>query len=224
MGIHREDLYPDLTAAGGLGPALEEAARLRGCDIGLPPWAIDAVVLETARGFVSVDPAAEERLFRVVVRIIGYTEDGFVWRIGSTRDLGLLVEALAAWQEGVQLDELRSRFDFMELDEFARAVESGEPTALQWSGLLSTEFHRRQWNLLRRFHADEVLGNMFPSITHGAVRLRVDPLDGTSRQVLVHELDGERYEVVRVGVPDAVWTEVQTGDLIAFVRTALRPQ
>ncbi|MFC4885916.1 hypothetical protein ACFPK5_12060 [Streptomyces beijiangensis] len=79
------------------------------------------------------------------------------------------------------LDELGARIEFLELDEFARAVESGEPTTLQCAGLLSAEFDRRQWNLLRRLHADEVLGKMFPSITHGAVRLCVDPLDGTSR-------------------------------------------
>jgi hypothetical protein len=171
---------------------------------------------ETARGFLSVDPATEERLFRLSVRI-----PGFDWEIGSTGDLGLLVEAVAAWREGIPLDELAERFGFLELDEFARALESGEPTSSQWSGLLSSDFHRRQWNLLRRLRADEVLRNMFPTITHGAVRLQVDPLDGTSRQVLVDELDGERYEVIRGGVPEATWVEVPTGDLIAYLRAAL---
>jgi hypothetical protein len=44
---------------------------------------------------------------------------------------------------------------------------------------------------------------MFPTITHGAVRLCVDAMDGRSRQVLVDEVNGELYEVVRVGVPAA---------------------
>ena len=65
---------------------------------------------------------------------------------------------------------------------------------------------------------------MFPTITHGAVRLRVDQLDGTSRQVLVHELDEERYEVIRAGDPGAAWVEVPTGDLIAYLRAALTEQ
>ncbi|MEV6943254.1 hypothetical protein AB0N07_14910 [Streptomyces sp. NPDC051172] len=71
---------------------------------------------------------------------------------------------------------------------------------------------------------DEVLRNMFPSITHGAVRLQVDPLDGTSRQVLVDELDGERCEVMRVGAPEATWVQVPAGDLIAYLRAALNEE
>ncbi|PAZ12947.1 hypothetical protein CLM62_27360 [Streptomyces sp. SA15] len=226
MDAHRKDLYPDVTAAGGLVSAMKEAAKLRGCDIGLPPWATEAIGIETARGYVSVHPATEERLFRVRVLIPGFTWEtpGFSWEIGSTDDLGLLVEAVAAWREGMPLDELAARFEFLELDEFAGALERGEPTSSQWADLLSAEFHRRQWNLLRRLHADEVLRNMFPTITHGAVRLRVDQLDGTSRQVLVHELEGERYEVIRPGVPGDDWAEVPTGDLIAYLRTALNQQ
>lgn len=216
MNTPENDLYPDVTASGGLAPAMRKAAKLRGCDIGLEPWVADAISIETTRGFLSVDTAAEERLFRLAVHIPGFT-----WEIGSTEDLGLLVEAVAAWREGVSIEELKQRFEFMELDEFAGALENGEPTSSQWSGLLSSEFHRRQWNLLRRLHADDVLRHMFPTITHGAVRLRVDPLDGTSRQVLVHEVDGERYEVLRVGAPGAAWTEVPAGDLIACLRAAL---
>ncbi|GCB45149.1 hypothetical protein SNL152K_2439 [Streptomyces sp. NL15-2K] len=159
------------------------------------------------------------------VHIPGFTWDvpGFTWEIGSTDDLGLLVDAVAAWREGVPFDELAARFTFLELDEFARALERGEPTSSQWADLLSTEFHRRQWNLLRRLHTDEVLRHMFPTISHGAVRLRVDLFDGASRQVLVHELDGERYEVL-AGELGAAWVEVQTGDLIAYLRAALNQQ
>jgi hypothetical protein len=216
MDTHGKDLYPDVTASGGLAAAMREAAKLRGCDIGLAPWAADVISIETARGFLLVEAAAEERPFRLGVHIPGFT-----WEIGSTGDLGLLVEAVAAWRQGIPLDELQERFAFLELDEFASALDSGEPTSSQWSDLLSSDFHRRQWNLLRRLSADEVLRNMFPTITHGAVRLRVDPLDGTSRQVLVHELDGRLYEVMRVGVPGATWVEVPSGDLIAYLRAAL---
>jgi len=219
MDTHRKNLYPDVTASGGLGPAMREAAQSRGCDTGVAPWAVDVVVIQTARGFLSVDPATEERLFRLIVRI-----PGFDWEIGSTGDLGLLVEAVAAWREGIPLDELAERFEFLELDEFVGALERGEPTSSQWTELLSSDFNRNQWNLLRRLRADEVLRDMFPTITHGAVRLRVDAMDGTSRQVLVDDLDGERYEVMRVGVPEATWVEVPTGDLIAYLRAALNEE
>ncbi|MFI2765524.1 hypothetical protein ACH5A3_43105 [Streptomyces echinatus] len=219
MDTHRKDLYPDVTAAGGLGPAMREAAQLRGCDTGLSPWAVEVVSIQTARGFLSVDLAAEERLFRLRVGI-----PGFNWEIGSTGDLGLLVEAVAAWQEDIPFDELAERFEFMELDEFLGALERGEPTPSQWAELLSSDFNRRQWNLLRRLRADEVLRNMFPTITHGAVRLCVDAMDGRSRQVLVDEVNGELFEVIRVGVPEAGWVEVPSGDLIAYLRAALNEE
>lgn len=225
MDTHRKDLYPDMTAAGGLLTAMKEAAKLRGGEIWSAPSSTDGVVIETARGLVSVVPATEERLFRVRVHIPGFTWDipGFTWEIGSTDDLGLLVEAVAAWREGMPFHELAARFTFLEIGDFARALERGEPTSSQWAHLLSAEFHRRQWDLLRRLHTDEVLRHMFPTISHCAVRLRVDLFDGASRQVLVHELDGECYEV-RVGVPGADWVEVPTGDLIAYLRAALSKQ
>ncbi|MFJ8820732.1 hypothetical protein ACIREE_03000 [Streptomyces sp. NPDC102467] len=216
MNAHGKDLYPDVTASGDLASAMRKEAQLRGCDIGLERWASDVISIQTVRGYLSVATATEKRLFRLSVDI-----PGFIWEIGETEDLGLLVEAVAAWREGLSLDGLAARFEFMELDTFAGALESGEPTSLQWTGLLSSEFHRKQWALLRRLHADEVLQHMFPTITHGAVRLRVEPMDARSRQVLVTEETGERYEVMRVGVPEAVWTEVPAADLIAYLRTAL---
>jgi hypothetical protein len=179
----------------------------------------DGVTIETARGFVSVGLAAEERLFRMGIRI-----PDFAWEIGSTEDLGLLVEAVSAWREGMSFDELQARFEFLDLDEFARALERGEPTSPQWSALLSSDFYRGQRDLLRRIHSDETLRGFFPLISHGAVRLQVDALDGASRQVLVAELDRERFEVIRVGVPGATWVEVPAADLIAYLRAALNQQ
>lgn len=225
MDNHRKDLYPDVTASGGLVSAMKESAKLRGGAIWPATSAADAVTIETARGLVSVVPATEERRFRVRVHVPGFTWNvpGFTWEIGSTDRLELLTQMVAAWWEGVPFDELTARFTFLELAEFTRALEGGEPTSSQWADLLSTEFHRRQWRLLRRLHEDEALRHMFPTISHGAVRLRVDPLDGASHQVVVHEREGDRYEV-RVGVPGAAWVEVPTGELIAHLRAALTEQ
>ncbi|MEU2495120.1 hypothetical protein [Streptomyces sp. NPDC007883] len=225
MDTHRKDLYPDVTAAGGLVSAMKEAAKLHGGEIRPAPSTADAITIETARGLVSVVPATEERRFRVRVHVPGFTWDvsGFTWEIGSTDDLELLAQAVAAWREGVPFHELAARFTFLELDEFVRALEKGEPTSAQWADLLSTEFHRRQWGLLRRLHEDEVLRHMFPTISHGAVRLRVDPFDGACHQVLVDEREGGRYEV-RVGVLGAAWVEVPNGELITCLRAALNKQ
>jgi hypothetical protein len=214
----RQDLYPDIVALGGLGAAMDEAARRRGCDIGTLMTLPEAVSVGTARGVLTVGLAVEERLFRVGVHVPGFSRP-----IGSTEDLGRLVEAVAAWRGGMPFEEFRARFEFMELDTFVRALESGEPTSLQWADLLSSEFHQGQWNLLRRIHADEELRRFFPTISHGAVRLRVDPFDGASRQILVREVAADRFEVVRPDAPDATWVEVPAADLIACLRAALIP-
>lgn len=216
MDALRKGLYPDVAVQGGLGAAMAEASRLRGCDIGPSSSEPDVVRIETARGFVSVHLATEERLF-----LVGVHGSGFTWASGSTSDLGLVVEAVAAWRDGMSLDEFEARFEFMWLDDFARALEAGDPTPLQWSRLLTADFHSRQRDLLHRIHSDEVLRDFFPMVSHGAVRLRVDPFDGQSRQVLVVESDEGGYEVLHVGVPQAAWIAVPTDALVAHLRAFL---
>jgi len=174
------------------------------------------VTVGTTRGYVSVDPSPEERVFRVRVHI-----PGFAWEIGATDDPGLLAEMLAAWQEGVAFGELAARFEFLELDEFVRALEDGEPTSSQWSELLSSDVYRGQRDLLRRLHADEVLRTMFPVISHGAVRLRVDAMDRASRHVRVYEAEPGRYEARRPEWETVVWEEVPSGELITYLRARL---
>ncbi|MFE4590024.1 DUF6193 family natural product biosynthesis protein [Streptomyces laurentii] len=216
MNVHENDPYPDVTAAGGLDPALRREAESRGLDLGLSPWPGDPVVIDTRRGYLTVDSEPGRRLFRLRVHI---PEAG--WDLGATDDLGALVEAIAAWRQGVPHGELEARFDFLDLDAFTRAREAGEPTVSQWADLLATDFHRAEWPLLRRLHADEALRNAYPTISHHAVRLRVDPMYYMSRQVLVYEPDDGRYKVLRVGVPGAEWTEVPSGALTAHLRSAL---
>ncbi|MFF4171802.1 hypothetical protein [Streptomyces sp. NPDC001744] len=220
MDAHQEDRYPDVTAAGGLVTALRRTAERRGRDIGLSPWATDAdeAVIDTPRGYLTVtaNTATGERSFRLRVHI---PEAG--WDIGATDDLGTLVDAVAAWREGVPNGELEARFGFLNLTAFTAALEAGEPTATQWADLLSSAYHRGLRDLLRRLHADAVLRNAFPTVTHRAVRLRVDPMHWESRQVLVRETEEGRYEVLRTGVPGADWTEVPGEDLTVRLRAAL---
>lgn len=226
MGTQWTELYPDLAESRGLGPAMQKVATMRGYHLRLPPWDTDPFTIETKRGFLSIHPSAELRLFHMRVHIPGFSEStaGFSWDIGSSTDLDEVVAVVTAWCEDMPLEEMQAKFACVELEEFSRAIDTGEPTALQWSGLLSSEFHQRQRGLLRRLHADEALRKAFPSVTHGAVRLTLDPLDSGSPQILVQELDGKRYEIMRVGAPGSDWVDVQSGDLIAYLRSHLNRQ
>ncbi|GGQ63914.1 hypothetical protein [Streptomyces pilosus] len=213
MDAEWKALYPDVAAAGSLGRAMAETAGRRGCDVG-PIGPVSAPVrVETDRGVVSVGLAAEERLF-----LIGVHTPGFTWVTGSTDDLGLVVEAVAAWRDGLPLDDFEAKYPFMELDEFARPLAAGDPAPLQWSRLLSSDFHADQRTLLTRLHEDERLRLLFPTVTHGVVRLRVDPLDGGSRQFLVREVAPDRYQVDTVGGIKGAGATVPTADLVAHLR------
>lgn len=216
MDNFRKDLYPDVAAHGDLAAAMTEVGKSRGCAIGAVYSVSGAAKVETVRGVLSVDLSAEGRSFLVSVYVPEFT-----WPIGSTDDLGLLVEAVTAWREGMAFDEFEEKFPFVRLDAFVRAIENGEPATAQWSELLSSEFLRPRRDLLRRIHEDETLRVFYPTVSHGAVRLRVDAADGASRQVLVQELEGEPYKVLLVGVPGSTWVDVPAGDLIAYLRTAL---
>lgn len=218
MDFEGQQMYPELAASGGLEAALKEAARLQDRELG-PLWPgldADIVRMETARGVLAVDLAPSERRFRISVYIPEST-----WPIGSTDNIGLLVEALAAWREGVPFDELRDAFEFLQLDEFIEMLESGEPTKSQWSNLFASEFYSDQWGILRCIHADGMLRGFFPTVTHDAVRLRVNPLDGSSRQVLVRERNDGNYEVLRVGAAGEAWDEVAPADLTGYLRRNL---
>ncbi|MFF4098391.1 hypothetical protein [Streptomyces sp. NPDC001903] len=112
MDTWLDDLYPDSVASGGLGAAMEEAAALHGCDIGPVGSASTVVSIETGRGVLSVGLAADERLF-----LIGIHIPGFTWATGSTGEVGLLVEAVSAWREGISLDDFEAKFEFMRIGE-----------------------------------------------------------------------------------------------------------
>ncbi len=142
----------------------------------------------------------------------------FGWDIGSTDDLGALVEAIAAWREGVPYGELASRFGFLDLDGFTGALAAGEPTATQWAGLLSSAYYRgaagppapppRGRDAAERVPDDDAPRGPPPG---GPDALGEPPGPG------VRAGDGH-YEVLRAGTAR---TEVPDDDLIAHLREAL---
>ncbi|MET9402688.1 hypothetical protein [Kitasatospora sp. NPDC002965] len=211
-----EEYYPEVSAAGALGAALKVAAERRACEVGPVDPASSEVRIITERGVVRVGLAAGRRLF-----MVGIHTPGFTWATGSTDDLGLLVEAVASWKAGMPLDAFESRFDFMELDEFARPLEARDPAPLQWSNLLSSAFYAKQWGLLNRVHGDGALRRLFPTVSHGTVRLRVDPMDGESRHLLVREAGPGLYELRAVGDPASDWVTVGADDVVARLRGVL---
>ncbi|MEV6951129.1 hypothetical protein [Streptomyces sp. NPDC051183] len=216
MDPQLQRLYPDISAAGGLAIAMSTLAHLRGLAIGPVAASLHGIRIGTDRGTVTVSLAPEERLF-----LLGVHSPGFTWGTGSTGELGLLVDAVSAWCSGMSIDEFEAKFPFVRLDEFARALEVGDVTPQQWSQLLGSDFYAAHRSLLRRIHADERLRTLFPTFTHGELRLRVDPMDFESRQFLVDHLGEHRYQVTTVDELRTTRVTESLDDLIGCLRALL---
>ncbi|MFF2820313.1 hypothetical protein ACFVT9_32895 [Kitasatospora cineracea] len=209
--------YPEVVASGGLAPVLVAAAGERGVTLGpVEPRGPEAR-LETGRGTLSVSISAERRQF-----LFGVHTPGFTWATGSTDDLGALVEAVSAWWHGMPLDAFEAAFPFVRLGRFARALEAGDVTPEQWSVVLESEFHAPDRELLRALHADDLVRGLFPTVTHGTLRLRERPIEQGGRHFLVDRLDGERCRVRLVGRPETTGETGTFDELVGRLRELLR--
>ncbi|GAB6902265.1 DUF6193 family natural product biosynthesis protein [Kineosporia succinea] len=175
-------LYGDVVAAGGLDLAIARAARERKLDIGVsrrsgdPGEAFRATAeIDTGRSPVFVTPASDQRKFLFSAA----PESRIVLLEGATDDLDALVEFLADFRGGVSLEDLDARFPFVWIGSGARAYEQGESTAAQWRELLTADWCREERPLVEAAYADTRLREIFPGLSHGA--LRFDAPLGTPR-------------------------------------------
>jgi hypothetical protein len=213
-GSYRQEFYPDLDPD-GLAVTLAEIVRSRGLAIGTMEPAAPGVNITTSRGSVFISLAAKERQFLVSIR----HSPGFGWAHGSTADLGMLADMVAAWHDGISLDEFEARFEFMQLDEFARAIESETVTELQWSKVLTSDMYVWQRPVLEAARDDEVLGGLFPTVSHGTIRLRSD-LYGTGvvGHLLIDRLEEDVYRITVVGASEPPFIATSMADAINFAR------
>ncbi len=120
-------------------------------------------------------PASDQRKFLFSAA----PESRIVLLEGATDDLDALVEFLADFRGGVSLEDLDARFPFVWIGSGARAYEQGESTAAQWRELLTADWCREERPLVEAAYADTRLREIFPGLSHGA--LRFDAPLGTPR-------------------------------------------
>ena len=156
----------------------------------------------------------ESRMFLIDINI-----PGSAWAIGSTDNLELLVDAVSAWRNGMPLDDFEQQFSFMRLDSFARPLASGDVTSQQWKEVLTEDFYAPYRRLLTRIHEDDRLRTLFPTFTHGVLRLRAHPLDPSPEGAfLVASLAGDSYRIKVVGESATSHVVNSLGDLIEYLR------
>ncbi|MFJ8334413.1 DUF6193 family natural product biosynthesis protein [Streptomyces sp. NPDC094437] len=201
-----EVLYPDIASMGGLASAMETVAQSKGIDLGgmYSRYASGLGLLTSAevdsdRGRVYVYLGKEDRIF-----LVGIYQPGITWADGATDDFSRLVEAVAAWQVGVTVDEFVEEFPFMTLGRLARSLESGDPIAAQWDFLRKSEIYVAERELVHAVYADGRFRRLFPTLSHGTLGLSLDRLgSAAARGIRIIPLEGGSWRIEDSSSPAA---------------------
>ncbi|MEU4795816.1 DUF6193 family natural product biosynthesis protein [Streptomyces sp. NPDC023327] len=193
----KEELYPDLAELGGLQQALAHAAGQRGKDLGLIEGATspsledpNSAKLLSGRGTIMIYLGADERRFIISTANVRHS-----WMEGVTDDFGDVMDVVLAWQGGTTLQDLGSRYPFMEYNELAQANEDGDPVATQWDVLLRDDAFADYLPLTREIHAQERLRSLFPFYSMGMLRLSRDHTSRQAGEIRISPLRGGGYRV-----------------------------
>ncbi|MEU6809766.1 DUF6193 family natural product biosynthesis protein [Streptomyces sp. NPDC046831] len=192
-----EDLYPDIHDKGGLVPALEAKAKSEVIDLGTvtspypagPGW-FSTAQLESSRGRITVELDGRSRTFH-----LGIQGEGFSWAHGATDDFQELVEALAAWRAGMRVADFTDRFPFISPGRLAKVHEADDPTSAQWAWLLGAEGYEVERPLLKAVHDDGRFRTLFPTLSHGTLRLNWAGGRQGARELHITPLAGGGYQV-----------------------------
>lgn len=182
-------LYPEIVEEGDLASAMTSLAIRSGIDLGLisaRPGNGRHVTAEVAsgRGVLLVQLGAESRWFFVTV--IG---DGHVWASGGSTELLDVLRVAESWRENIGVEELRSQYPFMALDELASEFDQGDPVAAQWISLFSDQDLVALRPLLSAAHANHLLASLFPYVTHlTMLRIMRDRRDRAAGEIWITQI------------------------------------
>jgi len=194
-------LYPDLVERNGLAQAISHIARESGIDLGDISSEAGAGRYKTAevasdRGVIQVLLGAESRWFSVTI-----SGQGHVWASGGSVELADIVRVIDSWRRGVGVDDLRSRFPFMELGSLAIEYERGQPVHAQWAKLLADQDLVVIRPLLVAARSNRRLAPLFPYVSHlTRLRLMRDHKDRSAGEIwITQRADELRVEDSRTG-------------------------
>jgi hypothetical protein len=185
--------YLDVTAAGNLPAALDQAARAAGLDLGGPVASSSAGTASVAadRGDVHVRFDDQERRFHVSIY-----NDQHTWTAGVTSDLTEVARLADHWRRGTPLRELTAEFPFLEHTPLAQAYEDGNVREVRWDLLLQEAAVTRIGPFLQEAHRQPQLAAMYPYVTHGIrVLFLLEELDKSPGVLEVVATDDGGYRV-----------------------------
>lgn len=170
--VDQSSFYGDVTAAGGLGPAIQAQLKAIGSPLcvrekdtefaGLFPFASESV--EQKQRFSQIMIAKDERLF-----MLDFWDQGVCLAHGSTPLLPKVAAVIHAWiVEGVLTGELRQRFPFVGVEPRAESHEQGAAAEVErkWQALLnqvrSEQYKGELVTLVEKAMELPVLRRLFP--------------------------------------------------------------
>jgi Family of unknown function (DUF6193) len=149
------------------------------------------VAVTSDRGSVAVCLGAKQRVF-----LVNIASESHVWAAGNTEEFSDVVRVADYWRKGATLRQLHTRFPFMTYGRLAQGYEDGNPVRAQWDELLEDPDLAAIRPLLRAAHANDRLGQLFPSVTHFTLaRFQLDHTDRDAGQVRIALTADGRYEV-----------------------------
>jgi hypothetical protein len=189
-------MYPEITAHGGLGPAILDTARRLSLDVGelrIPEgeYGFWTVTMESGPRGVAVTVGVSERAF-----VVNAWASPYVQAQGATPELTDAVRVADRWRQGVTLVQLKAHCPFMDYAGLAEAFERGDPIEFEWADVLVDPELEAIRPMLRAARAHQRLGRMFPTVDYlFLLRLYVDPFDRDAGQVRIWESSKGGYQV-----------------------------
>lgn len=194
-------LYPEIGLAGSLQAAvqtvLDQATYgLTALPPSAPGWWDCATRVGNDHRYVSTLAASEDRRF-----LMEFWDRGVMLAKAGTGDLPETARAIALWQRGAQLRELKAACPFVEYGPVAEAHERGEAVEATWAIYRTTSARHVDHDLIEAAYAQPRLRALFPFHSHRTLNFSrctgfpythdlpvIDPRpDGTYRVVWWHD-------------------------------------
>ncbi len=164
-------LYPEIGQAGSLRNAMQSAFDAAGAELtasltDAPGWWDCAARVGDATRHANLHLAAEERCV-----LLDFWDRGVLMATGVTTDLSAAAGAIALWQAGSRLRELRAAWPFVRYGDLAEAYESGDPVEAKWQRCLRTAVPPVDSGLVEAAGAEPKLRALFPFTSHASLHL-----------------------------------------------------
>jgi len=160
------DLYPEITKAGGLHNALNKAFQSISSELRVKPLDKESLFdlkityarIELKNKFSQIYLATNSKLY-----LPDFWTDGVHLANGATDDIHKLVESIHSWLTSeITTTELSNKYNFIKPCDIAESFDKNEEVEYAWSSYLNDYYKQSLWPFITLAKDDEILGKLFP--------------------------------------------------------------